>query len=145
MEPSFTRADPLDAPELARIAAASFPDPWTEGSFRIELGRGDCEALVARAGGRIGAYVLGRRLADAVDIVSVAVDRPLRGQGLGRRLLEAYLEGLRRRAVRRVNLEVRLSNAPARALYRRLGMRPEGERRRFYPGGETALLYGAEL
>ena len=42
-------------------------------------------------------------------------------------------------------LEVRESNAAARALYARSGFAEEGARPRYYADGETALLLGAEL
>ncbi len=44
-----------------------------------------------------------------------------------------------------VTLEVRLSNAPARALYQRFGFRPVGIRPRYYSdNGEDALIMTTE-
>jgi ribosomal-protein-alanine N-acetyltransferase len=41
---------------------------------------------------------------------------------------------------RRVQLEVRASNQPARALYARAGFVVDGRRPRYYPDGEDAVL-----
>lgn len=55
-----------------------------------------------------------------------------RGQGAGRRLLEAVLAEARRRAVRKVELEVFPDNPRALALYASAGFELEGFRRDHY-------------
>jgi ribosomal-protein-alanine N-acetyltransferase len=90
-------------------------------------------------------YVLGWRVADEVQILSVAVDPMWRRQGIGERLLEDFLSRLRREGVRSVGLEVRASNRPAQLLYEKLGLVLQGERPGYYPGGETALLLGGRI
>jgi putative acetyltransferase len=52
-----------------------------------------------------------------------------RGQGLGRRLIEAAIARAWGRGLTRVELEVRVDNAPAIRLYERVGFRHEGLRR----------------
>ncbi|HOQ98276.1 MAG TPA: GNAT family N-acetyltransferase [Anaerolineae bacterium] len=56
-------------------------------------------------------------------VSNVAVHPSLQGRGIGRRLMEAALEGIRRRGGRQVLLQVRTDNEPAQRLYRRLGFR----------------------
>lgn len=51
-----------------------------------------------------------------------------RGQGHGRRLMEAALGAAKAQGIERVELEVFASNAPAIALYRKLGLREEGRK-----------------
>jgi ribosomal-protein-alanine N-acetyltransferase len=145
MDTSVEPGRPDDAPELARIARASFPDPWSEAVLRAELERPSSVALVARAGGEVAGYALGWRVHDEVQLLSFAVAPAHRRRGVGRALLARYVDELRAAGVRRLTLEVRESNLPALALYRRLGLAHEGARPRYYPGGETALLYGARL
>jgi ribosomal protein S18 acetylase RimI-like enzyme len=53
-----------------------------------------------------------------------------RRRGIGRRLLAATLREAERRGIRRVELEVFASNAPAIALYRAFGFECEGKKRR---------------
>jgi ribosomal-protein-alanine N-acetyltransferase len=145
MEIRLEPAGPADAPELARIARASFPDPWSEAVLRAELARPTAVALVARAGGGVAGYALGWRVLDEVQLLSLAVAPEFRRHGVGRTLLARLLEDVRAAGVRRLTLEVRESNAAAQALYRGLGLVPEGARPRYYAGGETALLYGTRL
>ncbi len=54
-------------------------------------------------------------------ISNVAVHPSLQGRGIGRQLMDAALEGIRRQRGRRVLLQVRTDNEPAQRLYRRLG------------------------
>jgi ribosomal protein S18 acetylase RimI-like enzyme len=57
-------------------------------------------------------------------IYGLVIDRRLRGQGYGGAAMRAALEGMRRRGVREVSLEVLPDNEPAVRLYSRLGFRP---------------------
>ncbi len=57
----------------------------------------------------------------ACSISNVAVLPEFRGRGVASRLLDVTLEHLARRACRRVFLEVRADNEPAKSLYRKRG------------------------
>ncbi len=155
-ESEIGTVDAADADELAGIAARTLREAWSAQAFRELLRRPRARALAARSSAsairadpalRLGVigYVLGQRLIDEVEIYSLAVDPDWQRSGLGRRLLAQYLERMRREGVSRVSLEVRGSNAPARALYRGAGFRPEGRRPAYYADGEDALLLGAAL
>ena len=139
-------ADAADAPALARIAALTLREAWSEVAYRELLARPLCLAWTARGApdGVVG-FVVGRRVLDVVEVHSIGVAPAWQGRGLGGRLLDAFLGRARREGAVRVHLEVRESNAPARALYRGYGFRPEGRRRRYYADGEDALLLGAAL
>lgn len=53
-----------------------------------------------------------------------------RGQGLGRRLLEAAIDGAKERGITRIELSVRIDNPVAKQLYERCGFVVEGLERR---------------
>ena len=81
-----------------------------------------------------------------VDLMTIGVASNLRGRGVGRRLLNALLEVARARGAATVFLEVRESNATARALYTRAGFKEVG----FTPGyyrrpSESAVLMLLDL
>lgn len=61
-----------------------------------------------------------------VASLTVAVAAPLRGQGIGRRLLQAVLPWARRVGVKKLRLDVRARNEAARALYASEGYEVEG-------------------
>ncbi|MCC6315200.1 MAG: ribosomal protein S18-alanine N-acetyltransferase, partial [Thermomicrobiales bacterium] len=69
---------------------------------------------------------------DEAHVTTIAVDEPYRGQGLGEVLLTALFDEATRRGANWLTLEVRVSNAPAQALYRKWGFSVQGVRRRYY-------------
>ena len=132
-----------DACEIAGLSVRSFDAPWSETAIACELARTRCRASVARDGaGELAGYAIGARVLDELDLFSVAVEPRIRRRGVGRSLLEAYIEMFREDGVRQVYLEVRVSNQAAQALYGALGFTQRGVRPRYYLGGEAALLYG---
>jgi [ribosomal protein S18]-alanine N-acetyltransferase len=107
-----------------------FADPWSTQDFR------DCIAfalfLVAEAEDKILGYVVALDAADEGEILNLAVAEDGRRRGLGRALVAAIVGALTERGVRQVYLEVRESNAPARALYSEFGFREVGRRKAYY-------------
>jgi ribosomal-protein-alanine acetyltransferase len=88
--------------------------------------------LVAETGERVVGYVVALDAADEGEILNLAVAPAMRRTGLGRALVQQMLEALSDRGVRQVFLEVRESNAPARALYAAHGFKEVGRRRQYY-------------
>ncbi len=76
-----------------------------------------------------------------MEILNVAVIEAERRQGIGRRLLGLVLQAGVKMGMQKATLEVRESNFPAIRLYRSLGFKTCGSRRRYYPDtGEDALV-----
>jgi RimJ/RimL family protein N-acetyltransferase len=69
--------------------------------------------------------------------LGLMVARPHRRRGFGRALMEAAEAWAEDAGVRKLELHVFPHNAPALALYERLGYRREGLRRRHYRRGEA--------
>jgi len=136
-----------DLPRVLAIERMSFTSPWTEANFRHEIEDNPLAwNLVARADGRMVAFACAYVVADELMINDLAVDGSLRRGGLGRALLRHLLDGARVRGCRRATLEVRPSNAPARALYEAFGFALVGRRRGYYADtGEDALLLACSL
>jgi ribosomal protein S18 acetylase RimI-like enzyme len=89
--------------------------------------------------------VLFRKNSAVARLYSIAVDRKMRGTGLGRRLLadaEAVAAGARRNVLR---LEVRPRNRAAIGLYERRGFRAIGRYVRYYDDLSDALRYEKPL
>jgi len=157
-------AGPGDLHAIAALAARALEPVWSEASFRAELSQPGCRAVVAvrpeaadatvavrrEAAGTawprdLGGYALGSLAADEAELRSIAVDPALRRRGVGRLLFGELCARFVRDGARRCVLEVRESNVTARAFYAELGLEPVGRRPHYYPGGEDALLYGANL
>lgn len=79
-------------------------------------------------------------IAEEAHITTLAVHPHYRRQGLGQMLLITLLAQARHRHLEWATLEVRRSNQAAIALYQQIGFEPLGERRKYYPDGEDALI-----
>ena len=66
---------------------------------------------------------LDRRYSAPARVLSIAVHPSQRGKGIARELLQRGLSYLEARGVDKVRLEVRPDNAPARAIYEKLGFK----------------------
>lgn len=84
-------------------------------------------------------------VAAEAELLRVAVHPAYRRQGLAVSLLAASEEALHQEGIRTLLLEVRVSNATARALYARQGWLEAGLRRGYYKDGEDAALYRKAL
>jgi ribosomal-protein-alanine acetyltransferase len=78
-------------------------------------------------------------VADEIHVLSIAVRQEFRARSIGRALLERAFSALRDKGARKVFLEVKRDNAPAIALYRRLGFSVLNTRRAYYADGSDAL------
>jgi ribosomal-protein-alanine acetyltransferase len=82
---------------------------------------------------------------DEGEIQLIATAEMYRSCGRGGKILDDLLEEARRRGVKRVFLEVRVSNASAQTLYLKRGFAGVYCRSRYYPDGEDALVMKKEL
>src|ERR1700752_1170943 len=123
-------AELTDVPAVHAIEQRVFADPWSTQAFR------DCVSfalfLVAEEQDTIAGYVVALEAADEGEILNLAVGEGGRRRGLGRALVQAIVEALSERGVRQVYLEVRESNAAARALYATFGFKDVGRRKAYY-------------
>ena len=121
-----------DSPAIAAIHSEDFARPWTDGEFASLLGQDTVFGFAARETGRGGeapvGFVLARLAAGEGEILTVAVTRAHRRQGLGWRLMDAVLRELHGQRAEALFLEVDETNAPAIALYRRFGFFEVGKR-----------------
>ena len=80
------------------------------------------------------------------DITNITVSGECRRQGIATALLEELFCRCPEKGVTVVHLEVRESNAPARALYEKLGFVVDGRRKHYYTGPtEDAILMTKQL
>ncbi len=132
-------------PQIAALERVCFSDPWSEKSILSELENPLSCWLVAMDGERLAGYVGSQTVLGETDMMNLAVDPDYRRKGLGKELILSLIEALRQRESRCLTLEVRDSNAPARALYEGLGFQEIGRRKNYYRNPkEDALIYKKE-
>ena len=123
-----------DVDDVAAIERRAFSDPWSANSFRALFGNPLVHFAVAEDSitGRILGYVVTWFVVDEGEIANLAVSQEMRRGGIGARLLDHALEVARERRCQVVFLEVRESNAAARALYASRGFEVAGRRSKYY-------------
>jgi len=89
--------------------------------------------------------ILFRKGSDNARIYSLVVAPAARGRGIARRLVTAAEETARARHCRRVSLEVRVDNEPARALYQSMDYALLQPLPGFYEDGADALRLSRPL
>ncbi|AZO59869.1 ribosomal-protein-alanine N-acetyltransferase [Mesorhizobium sp. M1A.F.Ca.IN.022.07.1.1] len=135
--------EPLTVADSAAVAVLhreDFVRPWTDGEFAALLEQDTVFGYAARETGQgakppVG-FVLARLAAGEGEILTVAVARAHRRQGLGWQLIDAVLRELHAQRAEALFLEVDETNTPAIALYRRLGFRQVGQRPNYYRSTE---------
>ena len=121
----------------------SFPPNglWTEPQYTRELMRTQSDMLGVWDGPNLVAFTCSEHVFDETHMLSLAVHPDWRGHGLARMLVLSSLWAARAAGHRLLTLEVRMSNAPAIALYRSCGLGCVGTRPKYYRNpAEDALL-----
>ena len=131
--------------QVAELEKQCFSDPCSEKSVASELENPLSLWLVALEGDTVAGYVGSQTVMGETDMMNVAVSPAYRRRGIARELIQALLRELARQGSHRLTLEVRASNAPARALYESLGFAQVGRRPNYYRNPkEDALILGKE-
>lgn len=139
---------PWDKNDLKEIAAAErvcFTDPWAEADFLPAFALSHYCGFVAQENGVLLGYACGICVCEEGEVANIAVLPFARGKGLGARLLTVLLGEMKARGAEKCFLEVRVSNAPAIALYQKFGFTQVNVRKRYYPDGEDAFLMALEM
>lgn len=128
--------------QVARLEKICFADPWSERSVASELENPLSLWLVALEGSTIAGYVGSQTVLGETDMMNVAVHPDFRRRGVGETLILALVEELKEAGSHSLTLEVRASNAPARALYEKLGFSQVGLRKNYYrnPKEDACIL-----
>ena len=113
--------------------------PWSAGNFADSLEAGYSCWLAVDVGNSSPvpvAYAVLMVVLDEAHLLNITVAKAYQHRGVGGALLGFLFERARQAGARQMFLEVRPTNEPAQALYRRTGFEFVGRRRGYYPGPE---------
>ncbi len=124
---------PADLPGVQLIESES-PAPWSPQQLAEELTGERGVQLVCRAkfGDQLGGFIMARLLAGEAEILKIATAREFQRQGAATLLLNAFITLAKSRGITAFHLELRATNAPARALYEKNAFEMTGRRRNYY-------------
>lgn len=150
---SIARLNGQDVPAIAVLHHEDFVRPWSEDEFAALLAQDTVFGFSVLQTGRASAgpagFVLARLAAGEGEILTIAVARAQRRQGLGWQLMDAVLRELHAERAEALFLEVDETNMPALQLYRRLGFHEVGKRPAYYQtdgkGRSGALVMRRDL
>lgn len=140
---------PSDVSAVIKIENKSFHKPWTATAYHHEITRNKLasyQVLLAQIGDKpveIVGYIGHWLLTDEIHISTIAIHPDWRGRHMGELLfLNVLFMAYEYRSPEAVmvTLEVRRTNIAAQGLYSKYRLEVVGERKRYYQGGEDALI-----
>jgi ribosomal-protein-alanine N-acetyltransferase len=135
------RARKDDYPAFAAIEAGHPGYPaWGAKGFEDEERNRNSVTLAAESDGRVAGFINFWVLRPQVQLNTLAVALESLRKGAASALIGKMLEYASKSLCREVDLEVNEHNAPAIALYSRLGFEVVGKRPKFYNNTDAALL-----
>lgn len=132
--------------QIARLEKLCFSQPWSERALEEELYNPQAGFIVAEDGeGGVLGYAGLQAVLDEGYIDNIAVEPAARRHGVADALLDVFCR-FGREHLAFLTLEVRESNAPAIALYRKHGFAEAGRRKNFYTAPkEDAVIMTLEF
>jgi [ribosomal protein S18]-alanine N-acetyltransferase len=130
---------------VMRIEEECYPRPWSATLFLSELAqRASRRYVVATIGPLVVGYSGLMLVGQEGHVTTLTVDPSWHRRGIGTLLLLDLARAAVGLGAKDLTLEVRMSNTPAQALYRRFGFAPAGVRRNYYAEtGEDAIVMWA--
>lgn len=130
--------------DLKALAAMETEHPgypaWGEGGLAAEFEKKFSVTLAAESGGGLLGFINFWVLSPQIQLNSIVVSAGALRRGVAAALIGKLCEYAKKNAALEVDLEVNEHNAPAIALYGKLGFKVVGSRPKFYNNSEAALL-----
>ena len=129
-------ADHLD--HVMLVMTAAFPTRYGEAWTRSQCGgilpmSGVGLTLAEEEDGEVVGFSLYRTVADDAGLLLLAVTPSAQGRGVGRQLLDRFIERAKKNGASRIHLEVRDGNGAVR-FYEAAGFIQSNRRRNYYHG-----------
>ena len=130
---------------IAELEKKCFSDPWSFSMLADTFFGENTITAAAEEGGKVVGYGFVVAAGEDADLANVAVDESCRRRGVAAGILERLESEAAAAGVKRMFLEVRVSNAAAMSLYLKRGYVGRYVRPRYYGDGEDALIMQKDL
>lgn len=129
--------------ELYILEKAIFSEPWSEMTFVKELENPQAYYFIAIKDEKIVGYAGMCTILDEGHIMNIAVDKTLRGTGIGKMLVKTLVDKGYELELIGLTLEVRAGNTAAISLYESFGFVSVGERQNYYhyPSEDATIMW----
>ncbi|MCR2823580.1 ribosomal protein S18-alanine N-acetyltransferase [Lederbergia panacisoli] len=144
---SFRIAKEYDIESLVKIEQQSFTVPWPKEAFYQDIiSNRFAVYLIMEYNKEIAGYCGVWLVMDEAHITNIAVLPEFRGRKLGEALLRKMMSLAKEAGTKTMTLEVRVSNTPARSLYKKLGFQEGGIRKNYYTDNyEDAIVMWVKI
>jgi len=140
---AIKKMDDEDLDEVLSIETSSSPNPWSKKMFVEELLSSFAHCFVIKNEGTLRDPIIGficfRNIGEESELHNIVVHPQHRQLGVGKRLMEFYIDFCRQMQIKTFHLEVNSSNPSAIHLYELFSYQPVGVRKKFYQGKFDAL------
>ncbi len=128
--------------EVMRIERESFTHPWSEESFKAELGKATSHLFVALDNSEVVGYAVLETVLDEGSLLIIAVDEKYRRKGVAKMLYSQLETIAKEKELSFITLEVRVSNEGAINFYDSLGFEKIAVRKNYYskPTEDAVLM-----
>ncbi len=138
---------PIDVVAVAAIEKECAVSPWPSDLFMGEfsLPAESRRWLVAQVQEVIVGFAGAMVAVDEATLLNVGIAPRWQRRGVAHQLVLQLLDDVVSLSVRKVFLEVRVSNSKARGLYVKLGFEDVAVRKKYYSDGEDAVVMGLSV
>jgi len=136
---------PSDVPAVSELEQLVYPEPWSEKVFNDELAQPSRVYLLALDDGEVIGYAGLMVVFEDAHITTMSVAPAARGSGVGQRMMMKLVDAAIAAEAEHLTLEVRMSNDPAQALYRKFGFAPVGVRKDYYLNEDALIMWASGI
>jgi ribosomal-protein-alanine N-acetyltransferase len=136
----------FDIPGIVDIEAEVSTNPWGSSLLINELNKkGFIGLTTCNNEEKIFGFAMGQKIRDEFEIRKTAVTTKYQNNGIGLKLIRILLSRLKALNTARVYLEVGSTNIPAQKLYKKVGLKKQYVRKKYYNSQEDAFVLSKSL
>ena len=129
-----------DVDQIISLYQTDFKDGWNKNMLLSAFSGGRFYALGVKDDAVLVGVITFSKGYDDADIEGVVVKTSHRGKGIAKKLIESAEQLLASLKNKKILLEVREGNLPARSLYKSAGFNDIAVRKNYYADGENAVI-----
>jgi [ribosomal protein S18]-alanine N-acetyltransferase len=138
------KMDIKDLDEVSSIETSDSLTPWSKNMFVEEIRNplAYCFVMKTEDGSKqpVIGFICFRNITEESELLNIGVHPDYRQLGIGKKLMQFYIDFSRQRGIKTFYLEVHSSNQSAIHLYQLFSYQSSGRRKKFYQGKFDALL-----
>ena len=142
---TFSQMSLDDLTKISPILQSDFDDFWNENILKSELKNENSYYIVANENEHIVGFGGLWKSTDDIHITNIVTKKNLRNKGIGKAILNELINQAKIFGYNIITLEVNENNLPALSLYKKVGFKEVGIRKRYYNNTDNAIIMNLNL